>query len=185
MGTLPYIFFSVIENIGDKISLGKLEIAAKRFNKLPNNILLIKLVFNSSNLKISQKLLEFVDLVEGYEQKILMTMMLYTEFMKSIDVTLLPQLQATIVKEMSEFEMLNSFYQDQFKTMKSVLKALDEKVEAFIPEEEPELKPFKRIDLDSLRDIMQRQKGKILHILPHKGKEAYSIYLLVICKYFY
>ena len=76
------------------------------------------------------KVLEFVDLVEGYKQKILMTIMLYTEFMKTIDMTLLAQFKATIVKlvAMSKFDMLSSYYQDQLKTMELVLKALDEEL---------------------------------------------------------
>ena len=74
------------------------------------------------------KVLEFVDLVEGYKQKILMTIMLYTEFMKTIDMSLLAQFKATIVKlvAMSKFDMLSSYYQDQLKTMELVLKTLDE-----------------------------------------------------------
>ena len=157
-----------IQVIGLWLSQGNLEKAAKQFNKLPNNILLIKQVVNSSSQKYMLKLLEFVALITGYEQKILMTIMLYTEFMKSIDVTLLPQFQATLVElvEIPEFDMLNSFYQDQIKTMKLVLKALDEKVEAFIPKEKPEDITMNQIN-DRLNDIMHQQTGNLLYILTH------------------
>ena len=158
-----------VENSILWILLGKSKKAAKRFNQIPNNILHIKLVVDeviSDGLENVPKLLEFVDSVEGYEQKILMAIMLYNEFMKSIDVTILPQFQATIAKLVatSEFDLLNSFYQDQFKTMNLVLKALDGKVEAFIPKENPGDITMEQ-KKDSLSDCIQQQTGNPLYNL--------------------
>ena len=44
-----------IEMIEVLVSQGKSEKAAKRFNKLPNNILLIKLITNSNSQKTCQR----------------------------------------------------------------------------------------------------------------------------------
>ena len=63
---------------------------------------------------------------------------------------------------MSEFDMMNSFYQDQFKTMKLVLETFDEKSEVFIPKEKLEDITMQQIK-DSLGDIRQQQTGNSLH----------------------
>ena len=164
-----FLYGNQIENIDNDIDVsiensvlwilqGDSSRAAKRFNTIPNNILRIKAVVGkvlSEGLNNMPQLLDFVEFLEGYEQKILMTIILYTEFVKSIDINLLPKFQASIEKliSMSKFDGLDIYYRDQLTTMKTVLKALFEKVEAFIPKEKPEEAALRQIK-DNLSDLI-------------------------------
>ena len=173
--SLDILYANQIEDIDDgaEISIvwilyGKPIRAAKRFNSIPNNIRYIKLIVDDiieDSHENLPKLMKFVDFIDGYEQKILMSIVLYREFMKTIDVGLLPEFKALVVKlmTMNEFNALGNYYKDQIETMKSVLEALNSKVETLMPREKPELITLEQVKeslhnlTNSLHDVKNSQ----------------------------